>query len=249
MPPTNSTQSGTQVPGIIVALDYPQIEQAARMAKKLAGHPGLAGFKVGLELLMGPGPASVAVIRQLDQLVFVDAKLHDIPDTVHRAASRLGRLGAKWLTVHASGGQSMVEAAVAGLAEQDPEAQVMAVTVLTSLDDSRLNQIQGQATVGKQVARLASLTAKAGAAGVVCSARELGVVSDTTPELTKVTPGIRREGAENNDQQRVATPAEAAKWGADMIVVGRAVTTASEPVEALQEIYQEMVTAYGTSQV
>jgi len=225
---------------ILVALDLPSAEDAVRLAERLAPHVG--GFKVGLELLMGPGPATVAAIRRLGKPVFVDAKLADIPNTVEAAARQLGALGARWVTVHANGGADMVKAAVAGLAEgaRGNETGVLAVTVLTSLDGANLASVGVAGTVGKQTARLARLAAAAGAEGVVCSVRELGDVGQVAPGLLRVTPGIRPIGAAPDDQARVATPSEAVKRGADFLVIGRPITRAKDPVAAATAISQEL---------
>ncbi len=221
---------------ILVALDVDSAERAVRIGQELAAVVG--GFKVGLELLMGPGPALVAPLRDLGLPVFVDAKLHDIPTTVQRAARQIGRWGARWLTVHAAGGSAMLEAAIEGLelgAGSRP-AGVLAVTVLTSLDDAELARTGVPLTTGKLVARRARMADAAGCEGVICSVRELGVVSDVAPTLLKVTPGIRPEGAESHDQARVARPEEAIERGADYLVIGRTITQAADPVAAARTI-------------
>ncbi len=234
----------TTTPGILVALDVPTATEALDLARRLGDQ--VTGFKVGLELLMGPGPGVVAAVRELDRPVFVDAKLHDIPVTVERAARRLGRLGARWLTVHALGGDDMVRAAVEGLRSEHADGGVIAVTVLTSLDEAMLARVIGSGSVGRQVARLASLAAAAGAEGVVCSVAELGVVAQAAPRLVRVTPGIRPAGTENDDQARVATPAEAVRRGSDLLVVGRPVTHAADPQAALAEIVAQVRRAADT---
>ena len=149
---------------VLVALDVPTAEEALRLARTVAPH--VAGFKVGLELLMGPGPATVAALAADGHDVFADAKLHDIPTTVERAASQIGRLGARWVTVHASGGREQLEAAVAGLAAGagGRTAGVLAVTVLTSFDEATLVEVGVQATPGRQTSRLAKLADAAGVA-------------------------------------------------------------------------------------
>ncbi len=225
--PSVSHMSGNP---ILVALDMPTAEEAVRMARSLAPHVG--GFKVGLELLMGPGPAVVAAVAELGKPVFCDAKLHDIPNTVEQAARQVGRLGARWLTVHAGGGDSMMTAAVAGFAAGAGGRQVgiLAVTVLTSLDAAALSSTGVGATPGRQVARLAKLAAAAGVEGVVCSVKELGDVAQVAPQLLKVTPGVRPVGADAGDQARVATPEEAMARGADLLVIGRPITKAADPV-------------------
>jgi orotidine-5'-phosphate decarboxylase len=225
---------------LLVALDLPTAEESVRLAERLSPHVG--GFKVGLELLMGPGPPTVAAIRQLGKPVMADAKLHDIPSTVERASRQLGALGARWVTVHAAGGEDMMKAAVAGLNDgaRGNEAGILAVSVLTSIDVGGLASIGVAGTPGKQVARLARLAQAAGVEGMVCSVRELGDVMQVAPGLLKVTPGIRPVGDDPLDQARVATPAEAKRRGADLIVVGRPITRAKDPVAAARSILAEI---------
>ncbi len=217
---------------ILVALDVPSAEEAVRLARDL--EPEVGGFKVGLELLMGPGPGVVSAIGKLGKPVFVDAKLHDIPNTVHAAARQLGLAGARWVTAHAAGGPAMLEAAAAGLASGSGArtSGILAITVLTSLDEPALAATGVASTPGKLTARRARLAAEHGCEGVICSVKELGVVAEVAPNLLKVTPGIRPEGAETHDQARVATPAEAVRRGADYLVVGRPITAAADPRQA-----------------
>ncbi|HEX7099753.1 MAG TPA: orotidine-5'-phosphate decarboxylase [Acidimicrobiia bacterium] len=228
---------------VIVALDYGEARAAVETAKLLAPHVG--AFKVGLELLTGPGPATVAAIRELGLPVFVDAKLHDIPNTVRRAARNLGAIGARWVTAHAAGGTAMLEAAVEGLEDgaAGHPAGILAITVLTSLTGADLAATGITGTTGKQVARLSKLAAAAGAEGVVCSVRELGDVAQVAPELKRVTPGIRPSGGDTHDQARVSSPAEAIRRGADWLVVGRSITRAPDPVSAAVGIAEEILEA------
>lgn len=220
---------------ILVALDVSTAEEAVRLAQSVAPHVG--GFKVGLELLMGPGPGTVGAIAQLGKPVFADAKLHDIPNTVRAAAAALGRMGARWVTVHATGGRAQLEAAAEGLKKGagNRPVGVLAVTVLTSLDNADLAQIGLGQSAGRQTSRLAKLAVAAGAEGVICSPKELGVVASVAPELLKVTPGIRLTDA-TDDQKRVATPEDALARGADYLVIGRPITRASDPSEAAARI-------------
>lgn len=223
-------------PPVLVALDLPSAESAIRLAARL--EPWVAGFKVGLELLMGPGPATVAAVAELGKPVFVDAKLHDIPNTAGRAARQLGRIGARWVSVHASGGEAMVRAAAEGLAEGSGgrRAGILAVTVLTSLASHDLERLGVGRSPGKQVSRLAKLAEAAGAEGVVCSPRELGDVAQAAPQLIRVTPGVRPAGADPGDQARTMTPREAIARGATFLVVGRPITAAPDPVAAAEEL-------------
>lgn len=177
--------------------------------------------------------------------MFVDAKLHDIPSQVEMAARRIGQYGARWVTVHASGGQAMMEAANEGLqaGAGSQEAGVLAVTVLTSLSPEDLERFAPGTSPGKLVSRLARVARDAGVEGVVCGVPELGVVADVAPELVKVTPGIRPGAMDPGDQRRSATPAEAVSRGADYLVVGRAITSADDPVAAVGAINDEITNA------
>jgi len=221
---------------ILVALDVPTAEEAVRLASAVQPHVG--GFKVGLELLMGPGPGVIASIAKLGLPVFADAKLHDIPNTVAQAARHLGRLGARWVTAHASGGEAMLSAAAQGFAAGAGTrvSGVLAITVLTSLDEASLTPTGVTASPGKLTAKRAKLAEIAGCEGVICSARELGVIVEVAPNLLKVTPGIRPAGVATDDQARVATPQEALSWGADLLVIGRAITRAEDPAAAAEVI-------------
>ena len=190
---------------------------------------------------MGPGPALIADLRELGRPIFVDAKLHDIPNTVAAAAKQLGSAGARWVTVHASGGASMMEAAAAGLVDGagTEEAGILAVTVLTSLDD--LADLGVEDSISGQVERLARLASAAGVEGVVCSAREIQVCAVAAPDLIRVVPGIRPGGVDHHDQARVATPERAIELGADFLVVGRAITQSSDPAAAAATIAQTIL--------
>ncbi len=223
----------TQIP-VAVALDVPTGEEAVRLARAVAPH--VAAFKIGLELLSGPGPVLVSALAELGKPVFCDAKLHDIPHTVTRAAANLGRAGARWITVHATGGRAMLEAAVEGAAGAGHGTGILAVTVLTSLSAGDLAAVGMGDSVGRQVSRLSKLAATAGAEGVVCAVRELGDVAQVAPELLTVVPGIRPKGAEVDDQARVATPEEALERGAGLLVIGRPITAAADPVAAAEGI-------------
>jgi len=222
-------------PPVLVALDVATAEEAVRMAKLVAPHVG--GFKIGLGLLHGPGPATIAALAELGKPVFADAKLHDIPTQVGAAATRLGRWGARWVTAHVSGGGAMLRAAVEGLsAGSDSTAGLLGVTVLTSLDPAALSAVGIPTSPGKLVSRMARVATRAGCEGLVCSPQELGVVAEVAPDLTTVIPGIRPEGAGDDDQSRVATPAEAIGRGADWLVIGRPITRADDPAAAAAAI-------------
>ncbi len=225
---------------ILVALDVGSAEEALRLAKLLL--PSVGGFKVGLELLMGPGPAVISALATLGKPVFADAKLHDIPTTVGRAARQLGRLGARWITVHAAGGSRMLQSAVEGIEEGSGgrRAGVLAITVLTSMNAGDLAAAGVTGTPGRQTARLAKLAAATGCEGVICSPNELGVIAQVAPDLLKVTPGIRLRGTESHDQRRIASPAEAIERGADYLVIGRPVVRASDPLGTLRIILDQL---------
>ncbi len=218
---------------IIVSLDVATAESAVRIARRLEGK--VAGFKVGLGLLHGPGPGVIGAVARIGP-VFADAQLHDIPSQCERAARRLAEYGARWVSAHASGGSEMLEAVLTGVegGARSDDAGVLAVTVLTSLDSPMAAAAFGKSP-GQLVARFSRIAADAGAEGVVCSTKELGVVADVAPGLARVTPGIRLHQRED-DQRRVATPAEAVARGADLLVIGRPITTAADPVAAVAEV-------------
>ncbi len=223
---------------VLVALDLPSAEEAVRMAKALTPHVG--GFKVGLGLLFGPGPGTVATVAALGLPVFADAKLHDIPTQVEAAARRLGDVGARWVTAHVSGGEEMLAAAVSGLSSAaGGTAGILGVSVLTSLDENSLAATGITVSPGRLVSRMARLAAAAGCEGLVCSPHEINVVREVAPDLVRVTPGIRPAEADD-DQRRVATPAEALRKGADWLVIGRPITAAPDPVAAAAAIAQSL---------
>ena len=233
---------------VLVALDVPEGDRALELATLLRPHVG--GFKVGLELLMGEGPGLVTRVADLGAPVFVDAKLHDIPNTVAGAIRRLGGLGLRWVTVHASGGEEMVRVAVEGLAESSGgEAGVLAITVLTSLDAQGLASVGVGRSVGDQAEAMSRLAASAGAEGVVCAVPEVSRVKALGLDLTVVTPGIRPAGSDNSDQKRVATPGGATTAGADLLVVGRPITAAPDPVAATIAIHDQITAALSEAQL
>ncbi len=221
---------------VLVALDFEDATRARSVASSLSEHVG--GFKVGLELIMSSSPAVISEIADLGLPVFADVKLHDIPNTVRGAASAVGSHGARWLTVHATGGRAMIEAAIEGMsAHRSSDANgVLAVTVLTSLDDRDLDETGVGSDAGHASLGLASLAADSGAEGIVCSPLEVAAVGSVAPSLVKMTPGIRTSSSGSHDQKRVATPRQALASGADWLVVGRAITAAPDPVEAAREI-------------
>lgn len=223
---------------IIVALDVPELDQAVGLAQRLAGEVG--HFKVGLELFAAAGPDGVRAIAEFGP-VFLDLKLFDIPTTVGRAATRLGRLGVSMLTVHATGGAGMIQAAVDGLADgsrgsSGPQPIVLAVTVLTSLSDTDLASVN-LPDAGTQVPHVASLATRSGAQGLVCAPKDLVAVRAAVGDgPTIVTPGVRPAGAGTDDHARAATPKDAIALGADHLVIGRPITRAADPVAAARAI-------------
>jgi orotidine-5'-phosphate decarboxylase len=219
--------AGDHQPRLGVALDLPNLDDAATLAKRLDEWFSVA--KIGLELFSAAGPAAVERMHDLGFDVFLDLKLHDIPTTVNRAARVLGRLGVRYLNFHAAGGEAMLRAGVEGLAEGARDASLpppvaLAVTVLTSdVDASAFD------------ARLERAVAS-GCGGVVCSLHEIERVKRVREEFVTVVPGTRLVGDDSNDQARTGTPFEAARLGADVIVMGRPVTHADDPEEVAQRI-------------
>jgi orotidine-5'-phosphate decarboxylase len=197
-------------------------------------------YKVGSELFTAAGPAIVEALRDEGCHVFLDLKLHDIPNTVARAIRRIDEMGVRITTVHAGGGRAMMEAAVGAAGVS---CGVFAVTVLTSLDDSALAEVTGQnaGTVGEAVVRLAALSESCGVRGVVCSGHEATVLRTRFgPTLELLVPGIRLAGDDVGDQSRVVTPAAAVDAGADYIVIGRSVTAADDPAAAIRMVVEQV---------
>ena len=232
---------------LVVALDTPSRAQAVAWARSLAGRVGLV--KVGLELFTAAGPALVEELNALGTRVFLDLKLHDIPNTVERAAANCARLGVDLITVHAGGGRAMLAAAAAGAAAGAVGARprVLAVTVLTSLDDAALDELGIPGGAAARVTAWAALARAAGCDGVVCSPRELAELRRRLgAEIVLLAPGIRPAGTALGDQRRVATPAQAVADGADYIVVGRPITAAADPLAAAEAIVAELTGAITT---
>lgn len=221
---------------IAVALDAPDVETAARWA--LAVSPHVQVLKVGLELFCRQGPEVVEVVRGGTKIgLFLDLKLHDIPNTVAGAASSVARLKPNYLTVHAAGGADMVRAAVEAL----PDVRIAAVTVLTSLDDAALATIGLAGPPLDAAKRLAMLAVDAGARALVCSPHEVAALrAEVGPEIDLITPGVRPVGAASQDQARVATPQQALDDGATLLVVGRPITGAADPGAAAALIAQSL---------
>ena len=220
---------------LIVALDVPTLEEALGLADALAGV--VSFFKVGLELYTAAGPRAVEELRRRGHRVFLDLKLFDVPATVERAARAAALSGATFLTVHSGG--ATVASAVAGAGTSG--LQVLAVTVLTSLDGSDLREMGCPDPVDVVVLRRARLAQRQGAAGVIASPLEAAAIRRALPSpFLVVTPGIRPQGADAGDQKRLATPAAALAAGADYLVVGRPITRAPDPAAAARAILAEM---------
>lgn len=216
---------------IYVALDTPDLAQARSLGEQLRDHVG--GLKLGLEFFMAQGPAGVAAIADLGLPIFLDVKLHDIPNTVAGAMRSLSSLGLAIVNVHAAGGRAMMAAAREAMA---PATKVIGVTVLTSLDDQDLSDIGVSSTPAEQVGRLADLTRSAGLDGIVCSAHEVASRHAAWPDGLFVVPGIRPAGSDIGDQKRVMSPRQALDAGATVLVIGRPITAAPSPAEAAASI-------------
>ncbi|GAA3914130.1 orotidine-5'-phosphate decarboxylase [Litoribacillus peritrichatus] len=225
---------------VVVALDYPTQAEALTMASRL--DPSLCRVKVGKELFTRCGPSVVESLHQRGFDVFLDLKFHDIPNTVAHAILAAAEMGVWMVNVHASGGQAMMERTVELLDQKGVEKPLLiAVTVLTSMQQSDLAGIGLDVPPVEQVKRLALLTQKSGFDGVVCSAQEAPVLrSLVDPSFKLVTPGIRPSGASSDDQKRIVTPKDAIRDGSDYLVVGRPITQAEDPVAALQKIIDEI---------
>ena len=217
---------------IAVALDAPNLEIASQWAGLVTPH--VSTVKIGLELYLRYGPEVVASIRGASGVqIFLDLKLHDIPATVASAVRTVARLRPRVVTVHAAGGPAMIRAAV----EAAPGTPIAAVTALTSLSGEDLDRIGVPGGTAGWVLRLAALAVEAGASGLVCSPREVAAVrAEVGPGITLITPGVRPAGADAHDQARVATPEEALSAGADLLVIGRAITGAADPGAAAAAI-------------
>lgn len=227
---------------LIVALDVPDSKSAMRVIAELEGTCNW--FKVGLELFVAAGPAVLEPIIGRGHNVFLDLKLHDIPNTVAGAVRSAAGLGVRMLTLHAGGGPAMLEAARGALAGVANPPELLAVTVLTSMDAGQLRAVGFDRPPAHQVELLAKMGLAAGIRGFVCSPQEVVAVRALTgPDGVLVIPGIRPAGAAIGDQKRVAGPAEAIRLGASFLVVGRPITQAPNPAEAAAAILEEMAEA------
>ena len=216
---------------VFVAIDTPEMARAIELAEAVRGHAG--GVKLGLEFFSAQGPGGVRRVAAVGLPVFLDVKLHDIPNTVAKAVEALAPLEPAILTVHAAGGQAMLAAARAAAPSC---TKVVAVTVLTSLDETDLNAAGVHGSAAEQVARLAALARNSGVDGIVCSGAEVAQAKASWPAGFFVVPGVRPAGVEAADQKRVVTPGEALANGASIVVIGRAVTKAADPQRAVMDI-------------
>ena len=224
---------------LIVALDVSSASEARQMVQSIGEAAGI--YKVGLQLFTSEGPEIVRDLVSSGRKVFLDLKLHDIPNTVSHAVKAAAELSVHMLTVHAGGGAAMMQAAVEASAGR---VNVLAVTVLTSLSADDLHEVGVPAEVADQAVRMAALAQRAGCQGIISSPRELAPLrKQVGNDFMIVTPGIRPAGAETHDQQRIATPALAIGNGASHIVVGRPITHAADPAKAAQAIIREMESA------
>lgn len=230
---------------LIIALDFDHVDDALNLAEKIGPYAG--GFKVGMQLYYSAGKEILRRFKEKNLPVFVDLKMHDIPNTVAGATRALTRQGASIVNVHAAGGKAMMQAAaVAARAESEKNGMVcplvVAVTVLTSIDQEVFRQEMGHTgAIQDRVAAWAVMAKEAGLDGVVASPLEISAIRKACgPDFVIITPGIRPAGSAANDQKRTLTPAEALKLGATYLVVGRPVTAAHDPLEAVKAILAEI---------
>jgi orotidine-5'-phosphate decarboxylase len=224
---------------VFVAIDTPDLSRALDLASQLKPHVG--GLKVGLEFLTANGPEGVKKIVALGLPVFADTKFHDIPNTVGAASREIAKLGVSIFNIHASGGAAMLQAAREAAAAIDPEVKLIAVTVLTSMNSDDIEEVGQKSPLEQQVVRLANLAKANGLDGVVCGPTEIRAVRQACgPDFLLVVPGIRPAGSQMGDQRRAMTPAEAARLGADILVIGRPITGAANPADAARAIAEEL---------
>jgi orotidine-5'-phosphate decarboxylase len=224
---------------LIVALDVPTEEKARALVQKLGD--SVCFYKVGKELFTAAGPQFVRELVAAGKSVFLDLKFHDIPNTVAGAVRSAAALGVSMLTVHASGGSKMLQAATEAAAQSPGWPKVLAVTVLTSMNAAAMEEVGMIADVEAQVLHLATLAIKCGCGGLVASAQEAAHLRQALGNgFTLVTPGIRPAGIDSGDQARVVTPADAIRAGADYLVVGRPITAAESPLAAARAIVRQI---------
>ncbi len=224
---------------VFCALDTPDLQEAKQQAMLLAGQVG--GIKLGLEFFMAQGHAGVAAVRPPQLPLFLDVKLHDIPNTVAGALASLLPLSPDFVTIHTSGGEAMMTAARDVAAQADNPPKLLGVTVLTSLDSDDLASVGQDKDTRAQVVRLAKLAQAAELDGVICAPTEIAALRAACgPDFILMVPGIRPAWAASNDQKRVMTPREAMGAGATHLVIGRPITAAADPLAAAQKINAEL---------
>ena len=224
---------------IIVALDYADATSALNLAAKL--DPNMCKLKVGKELFTAAGPTLIEQLVKKQFKVFLDLKFHDIPTTVAKACQAASNLGVWMINVHASGGAAMMQAALEGVNKSNHQPFLIAVTVLTSMDQSTLTSVGVSQKLDQQVLNLAKLSQLSGLHGVVCSGLEARLLKQNLPnEFLLVTPGIRPSTANLDDQNRVLTPSQALNMGASYLVIGRPITQTADPIVALMAIQYEI---------
>ena len=220
---------------IIVAIDKNSEIEAYELTKELIGHVG--AIKLGLEFFDTYGPDGIKNLQKLKIPIFLDLKIHDIPQTVKKTIDTLSSLKPDILNVHALGGKKMMQFALESLLNNSPNTQLVAVTILTSLDDDDLQMMEMNISTKNLVSSLAKLTKETGLSGVVCSSEEIKLVREVCGKNFKIiVPGIRPEGSDKNDQKRIMTPKEAISLGADHLVIGRPITESKDPRKTTKEI-------------
>lgn len=224
---------------VIIPLDFPNANEAISLCEKL--DPAYCRLKIGKELFTSSGPALLEQLQASGFEIFLDLKYHDIPNTVASACRAAADLGVWMLNVHASGGRAMMEAAKEAIDQSSTQPILIAVTVLTSLSETDLNEMHIDKPVNEQVSMLASLAKSCGLDGVVCSAMEANRLStELGKEFCLVTPGIRPANSSQDDQKRIMTPTDAIKAGSHYLVIGRPITKAADPIAVLESINKEI---------
>jgi len=221
---------------LIVALDFPTKSKALALVSALSGSVSI--YKIGLQLYTAEGPGIVRAVAETGAKIFLDLKLHDIPNTVAKAVAAAGELGVQMLTVHLSGGRAMLEAAVKA---RSPNLSLLGVTILTSATPETLSETGVNSGIEEQVLRLAELGKKSGIDGLITSPHEVRILRERLGDQMKlITPGVRPSWAAPNDQKRFTTPHEALKNGADYLVIGRPITAAPDPRAAVERLLDEI---------
>lgn len=221
---------------LIVALDFPTQAKALALVSVLSG--SVSTYKIGLQLYTAAGPAIVQAVAATGAKIFLDLKLHDIPNTVAKAVAAAGELGVQMLTVHLSGGSAMLRAAVEA---KPPGLSLLGVTVLTSASQETLDETGIDSELQTQVVRLAELGKKCGVDGLIASPKEIHILRERVgQEMLLVTPGVRPTWAGADDQKRFTTPSEALHNGADYLVIGRPITANADPPAAIKRLLEEI---------